>query len=649
MKPVTEDTFLEYRFPNRLAYNPSGNMIAFILTEPDFSTNSYVHRLTVSRNNQFTQAFVLDGRSCFIWENEETIIFTGDFANGYTAIYRGNVLTGKQTKITAYRLNIKEIARLECGMYIAICRTDANCPDYWRMSEEERTRMDNLYASECDYEIMEELPYCKNGESRFVNRQRDSIFLLNFETGDCRRITEPYFQTETYCIDGNTIYFSGTSYNKKMSVFHDIWSCILPKGTMRCLHYGNTYNIRGLVMWNKRLMVAGNTNPNIKLFHSEFYEMDKTNGEIRSFCRYEYSIRSYVLSDCTFGKPRLFQCDGDRLYFISTIRNASWLMALEENGEVTPVIKKEGAVCDFDVKSRNIYFTALYGQKLIECYCSDNSGNFYQISSFNQRVLADKYVAVPQKHIFLFDGVDIDGWALEPYGYEKNKKYPAILDIHGGPNACYSEAFFHEMQVWAGRGFYVIFCNPVGSEGRKDEFMNIHGHFGEKDYECLMKFTDEMIAKYPQIDSDRLCVTGGSYGGFMTNWIITHTDRFAAAVSQRGIANWITTELLCDNGWYNMPPQLMGSVLTDAGQLWRQSPLKYINNVKTPTLFLHAEEDFSVPDEEGMQMFSALMAIGVETKMIRFKGENHELSRSGRPLQRIRRLTEIIYWLECHI
>ncbi|MCD7906999.1 MAG: prolyl oligopeptidase family serine peptidase, partial [Clostridium sp.] len=154
---------------------------------------------------------------------------------------------------------------------------------------------------------------------------------------------------------------------------------------------------------------------------------------------------------------------------------------------------------------------------------------------------------------------------------------------------------------------------------------------------------------YPQADRERLCVTGGSYGGFMTNWIITHSRRFAAAVSQRGIANWITTELLCDNGWYNMPPQLMGDVSTGADKLWEQSPLKYVGSVKTPTLFLHADEDYSVPAEEGMQMFSALMAMGVETRMVRFKGENHELSRSGRPLARIRRLEEIIRWMEEHI
>lgn len=135
----------------------------------------------------------------------------------------------------------------------------------------------------------------------------------------------------------------------------------------------------------------------------------------------------------------------------------------------------------------------------------------------------------------------------------------------------------------------------------------------------------------------------------MTNWIITHSDRFAAAVSQRGIANWITVELLCDNGWYNMPPQLMGDVHTAADKLWHQSPLKYIRNVTTPTLFLHADEDYSVPVEEGMQMFSALAAKGVETRIVRFKGENHELSRSGRPLNRIRRLEEITSWMEGHI
>ena len=130
----------------------------------------------------------------------------------------------------------------------------------------------------------------------------------------------------------------------------------------------------------------------------------------------------------------------------------------------------------------------------------------------------------------------------------KRKKYPAILDIHGGPKTVYGKVFYHEMQVWASKGYFVFFCNIHGSDGRGNEFMDIRGKYGTIDYDELMQFTDKVLETYPQIDASKVGVTGGSYGGFMTNWIIGHTDRFACAASQRSIANWISFSQTSDIG-----------------------------------------------------------------------------------------------------
>ena len=129
------------------------------------------------------------------------------------------------------------------------------------------------------------------------------------------------------------------------------------------------------------------------------------------------------------------------------------------------------------------------------------------------------------------------------------KKYPAILDIHGGPKTAYGEIFYHEMQVWANEGYFVFFCNPIGSDGRDNVFADLRGKYGTCDYRNIMDFTDEVLRRYPAIDEKRLGVTGGSYGGFMTNWIIGHTNRFAAAVSQRSISSWLTMEYTSDIGY----------------------------------------------------------------------------------------------------
>ena len=233
---------------------------------------------------------------------------------------------------------------------------------------------------------------------------------------------------------------------------------------------------------------------------------------------------------------------------------------------------------------------------------------------------------------------------MKPLGYEPGRKYPAILSIHGGPRLSYGVVFFHELQLWAAEGYFVLFCNPRGSEGRGNEFADIRGRFGSIDYEDIMGFTDTALELYPDIDPARLGVCGGSYGGFMTNWIIGHTDRFAAACSQRSIADWTGMEGTTDIGYYFAKGQTGASHRDNREKQWSQSPLRYADNVGTPTLVLHGELDFRCYKIEALAMFTALKLRGVDTRLCLFEGENHELSRSGRPRQRLKRLEEMLAW-----
>ena len=163
-----------------------------------------------------------------------------------------------------------------------------------------------------------------------------------------------------------------------------------------------------------------------------------------------------------------------------------------------------------------------------------------------------------------------------------------------------------------------------------------------------MDFTDAALARYPQIDPKRLAVTGGSYGGFMTNWIIGHTDRFACAVSQRSISNWLSFYGVSDIGYRFATDQCGGDLFHTPETLWAHSPLRYAQHVKTPTLFIHSDEDYRCPMAEGMQMYTALVDRGIPARLCYFRGENHELSRSGKPKHRIRRLQEITDWIESY-
>jgi dipeptidyl aminopeptidase/acylaminoacyl peptidase len=287
--------------------------------------------------------------------------------------------------------------------------------------------------------------------------------------------------------------------------------------------------------------------------------------------------------------------------------------------------------------------------KLQELYSFENSVE-EQITDFNEWIKREKKIAIPEKLTIESEpGVFIDGWVLMPVDFIQDKKYPAIIDIHGGPKTVYGEVFYHEMQFWANEGYFVFFCNPRGSDGKENEFSDIRGKYGTIDYDDIMRFTDAVLEKYPQIDDKRVGVTGGSYGGFMTNWIIGHTDRFRAAASQRSISNWISMFSTTDIGYYFADDQIGATPWSNQDKLWEHSPLKYADRVKTPTLFIHSEEDYRCWLAEGIQMFTALKYHGVESRLCMFRGENHELSRSGKPKHRIRRLTEITEWFNKHL
>lgn len=256
---------------------------------------------------------------------------------------------------------------------------------------------------------------------------------------------------------------------------------------------------------------------------------------------------------------------------------------------------------------------------------------------------------VSEPESFWFKSVhnwDIQGWYVPPV--DTIEKHPVILYIHGGPQVSYGETFFHEMQALAGAGYGVVMLNPRGGSGYGQEFVaSILGNYGDEDYQDLMNGTDYVLENYPSINPEQVYVAGGSYGGFMTNWMVTHTDRFKAAVTQRSISNWISFYGTSDIGPSFVEFQLDRD-LSDVEGLWKMSPLAYAENAKTPLLILHGEEDYRCPQEQGEQMYIAMKKQRVDTRFVTFPQSSHGLSREGLPNLRIERLNEIVDWFENH-
>ena len=256
---------------------------------------------------------------------------------------------------------------------------------------------------------------------------------------------------------------------------------------------------------------------------------------------------------------------------------------------------------------------------------------------------------IVEPEMFWYRGADdwkIQGWYMPPITQEE--KHPAILYIHGGPQVNFGETFFHEMQKLSGQGYGVILLNPRGGNGYGQEFVaSILGDYGNKDYEDLMIGTDYVLEKHPNIDKNNVYLAGGSYGGFMTNWIVGHTNRFKAAVTQRCISNWISFYGTSDIGPHFVEFQLQQD-LSNMEELWRMSPLAYAQKVETPLLIIHGEEDLRCPQEQAEQMYIAMKKKGVETKLITFPKSSHGLSRMGLPNLRLERMDAISGWFEQH-
>ncbi|MEJ8303906.1 S9 family peptidase [Saccharibacillus sacchari] len=247
------------------------------------------------------------------------------------------------------------------------------------------------------------------------------------------------------------------------------------------------------------------------------------------------------------------------------------------------------------------------------------------------------------------DGWKVQAWIMKPAGFDGSslKKVPTILEIHGGPHMMYGHTFMHEFQLLASKGYAVIFSNPRGGHGYGQEFVNAcRGDYGGGDYRDLMETVDHALEKYDFIDETRLGVTGGSYGGFMTNWIVGHTDRFKAAVTQRSISNWVSFYGVSDIGPYFTEDQIGGDAWQDTELLWKHSPIAYVQQVRTPILILHGEQDLRCPIEQGEQYYIALKRLGRKTRLVRFPGASHDLSRGGHPSLRVARLSHIAGWMD---
>lgn len=355
-------------------------------------------------------------------------------------------------------------------------------------------------------------------------------------------------------------------------------------------------------------------------------------------------------------QPNVYRWQGiNKLVFSALRHGAGGIFSVDLDGTVTPLVEGAFKADAFDVTSDGgvIAFVASQADTLQELYVTTrNSGGYKQMTHFNAPVFAT-VDAQPMHHLTFLSpsGLELDGWYILPVGYETGKQYPLILDIHGGPHVMWGphdETLWLQWQHFAANGYVAFFCNPRGSGGYGEMFQQaIHRGWAQYAYEDIMAGLDALIAE-GFVDTSRMGITGGSYGGYMTTWIVGHTDRFKAAVTQRGVYN-----LLSFFGTTDIPSFILNEFgttpLDDPDYLWSQSPLAHAHNITTPLLIMHSENDYRVPISEAEQLYGYVRRTGLATEFVRYPREGHELSRSGEPAHRIDRLSRMVTWFDLYL
>jgi len=521
---------------------------------------------------------------------------------------------------------------------------------------------------ESDVRVITRSVYRSNGAGYVDNRHPQHIWVMNApHAGDDkqtpRQLTSGrYDQNQiVWSRDNTQLYFTSDERDESFDVSRtELFSVPVTGGTpSKIATLDMSPGNFSLSPNGKQLAFVGATDQSTRSYSQpDLWVMDVTPGsQPKNLTRdFDYDVASGVGGDNTAprgggGNPLVWSPDNKTITVVVAKEGRSNLDSFDAStGKETDITTGNHALVSFRATPDAAKFVYLISTptRIGDLYYADHAGaEGQQITHFNDELFSHLNLTQPEEIWYKsFDGKRIHAWIQKPPDFDANKKYPLILNIHGGPHAAYGFVFDHEFQWMAAKGYVVLYPNPRGSTTYGQDFGNvIQYHYPGDDYKDLMVGVDEVIGR-GYIDSTKLGVTGGSGGGLLTNWTIGHTDRFAAAVSQRDIADWADWWYTADftlfqQTWFKAPP------FEDPEDFKARSPLTYIKNVKTPLMLILGEADYRTPPTSGgEEMFRALKYRKIPTVMVRFPNESHELSRSGQPWHRIERLQHIVGWFD---
>ncbi len=657
MKQIELNDFLKFRSLSNLKVNDSKTKALFAVSKTNYDKNEYTYELYETDGIKRRRVLNLGKVASFVFESDQTILYPFEKTKEekklkkehYAIYYRYNLET--KEKEFAYKFNVPlEIIEVINKDLILLKGYFSN--DILKLkdlNDEGRKKQLKYIKEQSLYEEINQIPFYLNGPG-FTANKFNRLYLYNVKKNELKQVHDEAVNYGGFKVIKalNKVFYTGTFKGEKASLTNQLYAYDYLNDINETIYGDQDYAIRQLYYLNNEFICYASDFQKIGLNQNgSFYKLK--NNKLELLTDFDRSIGNSIGSDVRLGGSSLSYELNNKLYFTTTNDDHSEVYSLDVAGKLNKEYQANGSIDGLNIVNDQVISIMLYKQNLQELYTLDYINNRQRkLSNFN-RSLRGYYIAKPKEVVVKKETHEVKGFVLLPKDYDPNKKYPAILDIHGGPKTVYGKVYYHEMQYWANLGYFVFYANPRGSDGKGDAFSDIRGKYGTIDYDDLMGFTYRVLKRYKTIDQNRLFVTGGSYGGFMTNWIIGQTDIFKAAVTQRSITNWVSFYGTSDIGYYFATDQTSGHPIGGLDKLWDQSPMKYASYIKTPLLFIHAEKDYRCPIEQALQLYTLLKDKEVPTKLIWFKEENHDLSRSGKPQARVKRLTEITNWFNKYL
>ncbi len=639
--------------------SPDGSIVAYVVTDADISgkcyhsaiwlastDGSWDRRFTHSKSKDTTPRWSPDGRK---------LAFLSDRGEK-NQLYVMHVDGGEAQQLTDLKNGVAEPTWAPDGSRIAF--TSKVGPEGMVLLSEQ-TDDDRKKAEEkSDVKVIRSLKFRLDGEG-FLGDLKRHIFVVPANNGRPEQVTDGDWDDNnpSWSPDSRSIAFSSNRTNdREFNRIFDIWIVSVDDGsTHQVTESDGQYATPSFSPDGLNIAYVGNPfgeefGPNTisGLWMRPIAGGDATN--IAS--RIDRDISGTAISDAHYVSPAQFPIwnnDGSAIYANYADRGSVPVGRFSLDGDSERAVHGMHEALNFS-RSQDGKLALLISDAThpFEVFVSDSDGSEpRRVSHANDAFMEEVFIGEPEHFgVTTIDGIEIDSWLLAPPDFDQNQKYPLILEIHGGPHAMYGNSFYHELQVYAAQGYLVLYCNPRGSTGGGQKFVNAAaGDWGGIDYKDLMDVLDE-VATYPYVDASRIGVTGGSYGGYMTNWMITQTSRFKAAVTQRSTCNRHNLYGTSDLVWSYASWEFGGSAYERPEFYLERSPLTYVQNVTAPVLIMHSENDLRCPIEQAEQFFVALKLHGKETEFVRFPNESHGLSRTGRPDHRVERLERAVAWFK---